>query len=247
MECKRADQEKAQPIKGFSLIYLQRKHKGCAWIATLVIHVTFPQSSNGRDHFGYPCEVMSPNKISGFVQLRFGQGHMGRSGRGYWYCSCVLQVHRKAGASDSDNDPLPYAPYAGWEMVPSPLGSIHAYYDIERHTKHFTSLRELLHMVEKNDLRRLLGAIDNLYQKEEPDTFALLLWGDFHVHVLETVDGWVIHMFVDVSYLLSAATLQRMLKHGLEVLKLLVGGDLTMAEQLVSFIKATLLTAQSTA
>nr|GEY12496.1 reverse transcriptase domain-containing protein [Tanacetum cinerariifolium] len=46
---------------------------------------------------GYPCEVMSPNKIRGFVQLGFGQGHMRRSGRGHWYCSCMLQVHRKAG------------------------------------------------------------------------------------------------------------------------------------------------------
>nr|GEW00371.1 hypothetical protein [Tanacetum cinerariifolium] len=53
-----------------------------------------------------------------------------------------------------------------------------------------------------------------------------------HVHVLETVDGRVIYMFVDVSYPLSAATLKRMLNHELEVPKLLVGGDLTMAEQL---------------
>nr|GEZ56870.1 hypothetical protein [Tanacetum cinerariifolium] len=104
-----------------------------------------------------------------------------------------------------------------WEMVPSPLGSIHAYYDMEEHTKHFTSLRELLHMMEKNDLRKLLGAVENFYQREDPDTFALILWGD----------------------------LRRMLKHGLEVPKLLVGGDLTMVEQLVSFIKAALLTAQS--
>nr|GEY74553.1 hypothetical protein [Tanacetum cinerariifolium] len=65
------------------------------------------------------------------------------------------------------------------------------------------------------------------------------------VHVLETVDGRVIYMFVDVSYPLSEATLKRMLQHGLEVPKLLVGGDLTMAEQLVSFIKAALLNAQS--
>nr|GEZ25259.1 JmjC domain-containing protein [Tanacetum cinerariifolium] len=62
-------------------------------------------------------------------------------------------------ASDSDDDPLPYAPYVGWEMVHSLLGSIHAYYDMEGHTKHFTSLRELLHMVEKNDLRRFLGQL----------------------------------------------------------------------------------------
>nr|GEX16672.1 hypothetical protein [Tanacetum cinerariifolium] len=139
--------------------------------------------------------------------------------------------------SDSDDDPLPYAPYAGWEMVPSPLGSIHAYYDMEGHTKHFTYLRELLHMVEKNDLQKLLVTVDNLYQREEPDTFALLLWGDLHVHVLETVDGRVIYMFVNVSYPLSAATLQRMLKHGLEVPKLLVAGDLTMAEQLVHILE----------
>nr|GEX25037.1 hypothetical protein [Tanacetum cinerariifolium] len=78
-------------------------------------------------------------------------------------------------ASESDDDPLPYAPYAGWEMVPTLLGFIHAYYDMEEHTKYFTSLRELLHMVEKNDLRKLLGAVDNIYQREEPDTFALIL------------------------------------------------------------------------
>nr|GEU41690.1 ribonuclease H-like domain-containing protein [Tanacetum cinerariifolium] len=155
----------------------------------------------------------------------------------------------------SDDDPLPYAPYAGWKMVHSPLGSIHAYYDMAGHTKHFTSLRELLHMVEKTDLQKLLGAVDNLYQREDPDTFALLLWGDLHVlfqslddedaydfwhnqdswrirrwrlypraqvHILENVDGRVIYMFVDVSYPLSAATMERMLKHGLEVPKLLV-------------------------
>nr|GEX28641.1 hypothetical protein [Tanacetum cinerariifolium] len=147
--------------------------------------------------------------------------------------------------SNSDDDPLPYAPYAGWEMVPSPLGSVHAYHDMAGHTKHFTTLCELLYMVEKTDLQKLLGAVDELYQTEDPDTFALLLWGDLHVHILETVDGRVIYMFVDVSYPLSAATLERMLKHGLEVPKLLVGGDLTMAEQLVGFIKAALLNANS--
>nr|GEU71179.1 retrotransposon protein, putative, Ty3-gypsy subclass [Tanacetum cinerariifolium] len=104
-------------------------------------------------------------------------------------------------ASESDDDPSPYAPYAGWEM---------------------------------NDLRKLLGAVDNFYQRQEPDTFALILWGDLRVYVLETMDGQVIYMFVDVSYPLSEATLKRMLKHGLEVPKLLVGGDLTMAEQLVT-------------
>nr|GEV07021.1 xylulose kinase-1 [Tanacetum cinerariifolium] len=154
-------------------------------------------------------------------------------------------------ASESDDDPLPYAPYAGWEMVPTPFGSIHAYYDMEEHTKHFTSLCEILHMVEKNDLQQLLG--DSLADEDahafwrNQDSWCIRSWRLYpraQVHVLETVDGWVIYMFVDVSYPLSASTLERMLKHGLEVPKLLVGGDLTMAEQLVSFIKAALLTAQ---
>nr|GEX67728.1 ribonuclease H-like domain, reverse transcriptase, RNA-dependent DNA polymerase [Tanacetum cinerariifolium] len=142
--------------------------------------------------------------------------------------------------SDCDDDPLPYASYASWEM-------------------------------------RLLGAVDALYQSEESDMFALLLWGDLHVlfyslddadalhfwrnqdswrirswrlylqaqvHVLEMVDSRLIHMFVDVSYHLSVGTLERMLKHRLEVSKLLVGGDLTMAEQLIGFIKAALLNAK---
>nr|GFC30591.1 hypothetical protein [Tanacetum cinerariifolium] len=31
---------------------------------------------------------------------------------------------------EDDDDLLPYAPYAGWEMVPSPLGSVHAYHNM---------------------------------------------------------------------------------------------------------------------
>nr|GEX21764.1 hypothetical protein [Tanacetum cinerariifolium] len=87
--------------------------------------------------------------------------------------------------SGSDDDPLPYAPYASWEM-------------------------------------KLLGVVDNLYQREDPDTFALLFWRLYpyaQVHILETVDGRVIYMFVDVSYPLTVATLERMLKHELEVFR----------------------------
>nr|GEX18121.1 reverse transcriptase domain-containing protein [Tanacetum cinerariifolium] len=128
--------------------------------------------------------------------------------------------------SNSDDDPLPYAPYAGWEMVSSPLGSVHAYHDMAGHTKHFTTLRELLYMVEKTDLQKLMGVVDELYQKEEPDTFALLLTAGAFV----AGDYILVHKFM--------CTLERMLKHGLEVPKLLVGGDLTMAEQLLSMVNS---------
>nr|GFA14566.1 hypothetical protein [Tanacetum cinerariifolium] len=146
--------------------------------------------------------------------------------------------------SGSDDDPLPYAPYASWEMVPSPLGSVHAYYDMAGHTKHFTSLRKLLYMVERTDLQKLLD-LHVLFQSfdnedahdfwRNQDSWRIRSWRLYpcaQVHILETVDSRVIYMFVDVSYPLGAATLELMLKHGLEVPKLLVGGDLTMAEQL---------------
>nr|GEX61369.1 copia protein [Tanacetum cinerariifolium] len=154
--------------------------------------------------------------------------------------------------SGSDDDPLPYAPYAGWEMVPSPLGSVHAYHDMAGHTKQFTTLCEVLHMVEKTNLQKLQGAsLDDEDAHDfwrNQDSWRIHSWRLYpraQVHILETVDGRVIYMFVDVSYPLTVATLERMLKDGLEVPKLLVGGDLTMAEQLIGFIKVAILNAQS--
>nr|GFA06452.1 hypothetical protein [Tanacetum cinerariifolium] len=108
--------------------------------------------------------------------------------------------------------------------------SIHAYYDMEGHTKHFTSLHELLHMVEKNDLWGICTCCFSPLMMRMP-----MISG-----IIRTVGVFASGVYILV---LSATTLQRMLKHGLEVPKLLVGGDLTMAEQLVSFIKAGLLNA----
>nr|GEZ05965.1 reverse transcriptase domain-containing protein [Tanacetum cinerariifolium] len=123
----------------------------------------------------------------------------------------------------TDDDPLPYAPYAVWEIVPfMPIM-------IWRGTPNTS----LLFSLDDEDAHDFWHNQDSWH-----------LYPRAQVHILETVDGHVIYIFVDVSYPLSAATLERMLKHGLEVPKLLVRGDLTMAEQLVSFIKATLLNAQ---
>nr|GEU79369.1 JmjC domain-containing protein [Tanacetum cinerariifolium] len=93
--------------------------------------------------------------------------------------------------SDSDDDPLPYAPYSLTDE------DAHAFWCNQDNWR-IRSWR--------------------LYPRAQ-------------VHVLETVDGRVIYMFVDISYPLSEATLKRMLQHGLEVPKLLVGGDLTMVTQ----------------
>ncbi|GJS81755.1 retrotransposon protein, putative, ty1-copia subclass, partial [Tanacetum coccineum] len=65
-----------------------------------------------------------------------------------------------------------------------------------------------------------------------------------NVHVLETVSGEVLYMFVDVSYPLSVKLMERMLKHKLEIDKDVVGNDMTTAEQLIWFIKNQIAAAQ---
>nr|GFA87244.1 hypothetical protein [Tanacetum cinerariifolium] len=44
------------------------------------------------------------------------------------------------------------------------------------------------------DLQKLLGVVDNLYQWEDPDTFALLLWVDLHV-LFQSLDDEDAHDF----------------------------------------------------
>nr|GEV19084.1 retrotransposon protein, putative, Ty1-copia subclass [Tanacetum cinerariifolium] len=151
--------------------------------------------------------------------------------------------------SDSDDDPLPYAPYAEWEMVPSPLGFIHAYYDMEGNTKHFTSLHELYTW-----WRRMIfedcWVLLTIFIKGKNLIHFLCFCGEIftccfsHLMMRMPMISGIIRM---VGVFAAGVYILRMLKHGLEVPKLLVGGDLTMAEQLVSFIKAALVTTQSTA
>ncbi|GJX73194.1 hypothetical protein Tco_0311789 [Tanacetum coccineum] len=57
------------------------------------------------------------------------------------------------------------------------------------------------------------------------------------VHMLETVSGLVIHMFVDKTYPLSVNLIERMLDHQLEICHGTVGNELTTAAQLIAFLK----------
>ncbi|GJX07435.1 hypothetical protein Tco_0195367 [Tanacetum coccineum] len=57
------------------------------------------------------------------------------------------------------------------------------------------------------------------------------------VHVLETVGGLVLHMFVDKKYPLSINLIERMLDHQLEICPDIVGNELTTAIQLIAFLK----------
>nr|GFA22484.1 JmjC domain-containing protein [Tanacetum cinerariifolium] len=49
---------------------------------------------------------------------------------------------------DSDDEVTPaWSAVVGWEILPTPLGEINALYRIDGSTKHFTTLRQIIHMV----------------------------------------------------------------------------------------------------
>ncbi|GJS36834.1 hypothetical protein Tco_0535216 [Tanacetum coccineum] len=63
------------------------------------------------------------------------------------------------------------------------------------------------------------------------------LYSSTGIHVLETVSGLVLHMFVDKRYPLSVNLIKRMLDHQLEICRDTVGNELTTAVQLIAFLK----------
>ncbi|GJR06798.1 hypothetical protein Tco_0529782 [Tanacetum coccineum] len=144
--------------------------------------------------------------------------------------------------SDDDDDPvIVWSPFATWEVVPTLLGDINALYMIDRSSKYFTHLREILHLVDRQDLLKLYGMVVKYY-KEHPLAGAgmMLSWRLFpfsNVHVLETISGKVVYMFADVAYPLSVPLMKKMLMHKLEIAIDGVGNAMTYAEQLIQFIK----------
>ncbi|GJV98033.1 hypothetical protein Tco_1549610 [Tanacetum coccineum] len=63
------------------------------------------------------------------------------------------------------------------------------------------------------------------------------LYSSTSIHVLETVSGIVLHMFVDKRYPLSLNLIEQMLEHQLEICRDTVGNELTTAVQLIVFLK----------
>ncbi|GKC45574.1 hypothetical protein Tco_1063296, partial [Tanacetum coccineum] len=83
---------------------------------------------------------------------------------------------------------------------------------------------EILHMVDRHDLLKLYGLVVKYYENHLVAGAGLMLWTGVmglytlsNVHVLETIFGEVLYMFVDVSYPLSVKLMERMLKHKLEI------------------------------
>nr|GEW30527.1 hypothetical protein [Tanacetum cinerariifolium] len=62
-----------------------------------------------------------------------------------------------------DEAPRLWSALVGWEVIPSHLGDINALYRIDRSITYFTTLREILHMVDRQDLLTLYGLVVKYY------------------------------------------------------------------------------------
>ncbi|GJR30989.1 hypothetical protein Tco_1107221 [Tanacetum coccineum] len=144
--------------------------------------------------------------------------------------------------SDDDDDPIIFwSAFATWEVVPTPLGDINALYIMDRSSKYFTHLREIPHLVDRQNLLKLYRMVVKYYEDHPLAGAGMMLWGDLQVlfesHEGETISGKVVYMFADGSYPLSVQLMKKMLKHNLEIEIDGVGNDMTYAKQLIQFIK----------
>nr|GEU61847.1 hypothetical protein [Tanacetum cinerariifolium] len=63
-----------------------------------------------------------------------------------------------------DEAPLLWSALFGLEVITTPLGDINALYRIDRSTAYFTTLREILYMVDRQDLLTLYGLVVKYYE-----------------------------------------------------------------------------------
>nr|GEV21661.1 hypothetical protein [Tanacetum cinerariifolium] len=87
---------------------------------------------------------------------------------------------------DDDSDDEEYvdevwSAVVGWELISTPLGEVNALYRINGTTKHFTTLRQILYLVDCQDLMRLYGLVVKHYEHHPAVGFGLLFWGDLQV------------------------------------------------------------------
>ncbi|GKC93636.1 hypothetical protein Tco_1159078 [Tanacetum coccineum] len=54
--------------------------------------------------------------------------------------------------------------FAAWEVVPTGLGDVNALYFTDKSSKYFTHLREILHLLDRQDLSKLYGMVVKHYE-----------------------------------------------------------------------------------
>nr|GEX48348.1 hypothetical protein [Tanacetum cinerariifolium] len=84
-------------------------------------------------------------------------------------------------SDDEDSVDQVWTAVVGWEILSTPLGEINALYRIDGSTKHFTTLRQILHLVDRQDLMKLYGLVVQFYEHHPASGARLLFWGDLQV------------------------------------------------------------------
>nr|GEX94228.1 hypothetical protein [Tanacetum cinerariifolium] len=126
-------------------------------------------------------------------------------------------------------------PDAAHTVVPSGLGTIHTLLCHGGIRKTFTTLREILHMVDRQTLIRLYGFVDALSQKQPLDGLALSLWGDLKI-ILDTLEAdfsSLVWQDQHKEYPLEIGVMEQLLDHKLQIEKDPVGNTITTAVQLI--------------
>ncbi|GJV75431.1 hypothetical protein Tco_1507015 [Tanacetum coccineum] len=91
-------------------------------------------------------------------------------------------------SNDDDDPPIFWPAFAAWEVVPTGLGDVNALYFMDKSSKYFTHLREILHLVDRKDLFKLYGMVVQYYEEHPLAGSGLILWGDLQV-LFESHEG----------------------------------------------------------
>ncbi|GJY82729.1 putative ribonuclease H-like domain-containing protein, partial [Tanacetum coccineum] len=131
-----------------------------------------------------------------------------------------IQVLTDDDSDDSaDNtDPLFWHIFVAWEVIPTGLGDVNALYFTDKTSKYCTHLREILHLIDRQDLSKLFGMVVKMLNVDvwnDQQEWVIHSWKLFPfsgVHVLETFSGKILYMFADTPYPLSVSLMRKMLK-----------------------------------
>ncbi|GJT72969.1 hypothetical protein Tco_1032255 [Tanacetum coccineum] len=91
-------------------------------------------------------------------------------------------------SNDDDDTPILWSAFAAWEVVPTGLGDVNALYFMDKSSKYFTHLREILHLVDRKDLFKLYGMVVQYYEEHPLAGSGMILWGDLQV-LFESHEG----------------------------------------------------------
>ncbi|GJY70573.1 putative ribonuclease H-like domain-containing protein, partial [Tanacetum coccineum] len=82
-------------------------------------------------------------------------------------------------SNDDDDPPISWPAFAAWEVIPTGLGDVNALYFVDKSSKYFTYLRQILHLVDRKDLFKLygMGDLQVLFESREGGTGAGV-WAD---------------------------------------------------------------------